>query len=56
MRYGNGFFFQLLQRLRADVFDWLSNLLPSSKYRLLFNAVYNLHDPIRNQVPISCGT
>lgn len=56
MHYDNGGFFQLLQILRADVFDWLSNFLPSSKYRLLFNALNNLHDPIRNQVPISCGT
>lgn len=41
MHYDNGGFFQLLQILRADVFDWLSNFLPSSKYRLLFNALNN---------------
>lgn len=39
-----------------ELVDWLSNFLPSSEYGLLFNALYNLHNPIRNQVPISCGT
>lgn len=50
------FLLPALQILRARAFHWLSNFLPSSKYHLLFNALYNLHGPIRNQVSISCGT